>query len=176
MPDAPAEAPGPSPSAAASAGGPAVESVEAVEHELGILVRRARSLAVETARGLHPELDPAAYGLLTRLDKIGPTRSSDLAAYFGIGKATVSRQLKLLENLGLIGRAPDPDDGRAHRLVLTDDGRGRLQRAQAARQRRLRTLLGAWSEQDVRDLARSLARLNALSIATSDDADGRAPR
>jgi DNA-binding MarR family transcriptional regulator len=161
------------PGTAPAGGGSAVD---AVEHELGILIRRARSIAVETARGLHPELDPAAYSLLVHLNKIAPARPTDLAAYFGIGKATVSRQLKLLENLGLIGREPDPADRRAHLLVLTPDGRHRLQRVQAARQQRLRALLGSWPEQDVRDLARSLARLNTLGFVSPDEADSPAKR
>ena len=117
---------------------------------------------------MHPELEPGAYGILGRIVEVAPARSSDLAAYFGVGKATVSRQLKVLEELGLIGREPDPLDGRAHLLNLTEEGRQRFDRARVARQDRFYALLATWPEEDVRSLAQMLARFNALTetIAT----------
>src|SRR5262249_12080699 len=92
------------------------EAFRAGEHELGLLSRGAGVLSAEVARDVHPELEPGPYGLLVRLDEAAPARSSDLAGYFGVGKATISRQLKALEELGLIEREPDPADGRAHLL------------------------------------------------------------
>ena len=65
------------------------------------------------ARAVHPDLEAAAYGLLVRLDEYGRQRATDLAAYIGVGKATMSRQLRALEDLGLVAREPDPADGRA---------------------------------------------------------------
>jgi DNA-binding MarR family transcriptional regulator len=135
----------------------------AVEHQLGVLFRRSRALSAEMRRAVHPELDPGAYGLLVRIDEAAPARPSDLAAYYGIGKATISRQLKVLETLGLIGRAPDPVDGRAHLLELTDEGQQRLNRARGARQERFRALLDTWPEAEVRLLAEMLSRFNALT-------------
>jgi DNA-binding MarR family transcriptional regulator len=135
----------------------------AVEHQLGVLFRRSRALSAEVGRVVHPELEPGAYGLLVRIGEVAPARSSDLAAYFGVGKATISRQLKVLEELGLIGREPDPLDGRAHLLDLTDEGRQRLDRARSARQDRFYALLATWPEEDVRSLAQMLTRFNALT-------------
>ncbi|MCW2877402.1 MAG: transcriptional regulator, MarR family [Sphaerisporangium sp.] len=137
----------------------------AVEHQLGVLFRRSRALSAEMGREVHPELEPGAYSILVRIGEAAPARSSDLAAYFGVGKATISRQLKVLEELGLVGREPDPLDGRAHLLGLTDEGRLRLDRARSARQRRFHAMLGTWPEEDVRLLGRMLARLNALTDA-----------
>ncbi|GAA3793598.1 MarR family transcriptional regulator [Sphaerisporangium flaviroseum] len=144
------------------------EAYCAVEHQLGVLFRRSRALSAEMGREVHPELEPGAYGLLVRIGEAAPARSSDLAAYFGVGKATISRQLKVLEELGLIGREPDPLDGRAHRLALTEEGRLRLQRARSARQKRFYALLGTWPEEDVRLLAQMLARFNALADTMGD--------
>jgi DNA-binding MarR family transcriptional regulator len=135
----------------------------AVEQELGLLYRRARALSVDMAREVHPELEPGPYSLLGRLDEVAPARSSDLAGYFGVGKATISRQLKALEELGLIGREPDPVDGRAHLLVLTAHGKQRLDRARTARQQRFRALLGMWPQEEVEQLARMLGRFNTLT-------------
>lgn len=134
-----------------------------VEHELGVLLRRTRALSAEVARDVHPELESGPYGLLVRLAEVAPARSSDLAEFFRVGKATVSRQLKVLAELGLIGREPDPIDGRAHLLVLTAEGRERLDRARAARGQRFRALLETWRHEDVEQLAQMLSRFNALT-------------
>ncbi|MBC6456942.1 MarR family winged helix-turn-helix transcriptional regulator [Actinomadura sp. HBU206391] len=139
------------------------EAYCAVEQQLGVLLRRARAFSAEMGREVHPELEPGAYSLLIRIDEVGPARSSDLAEYFGVGKATISRQLKVLEELGLIEREPDPADGRAHLLVLTGEGRQRLGHARVARQERFRAMLGTWELGDVEQLARMLGRFNALT-------------
>ncbi|GLY81083.1 MarR family winged helix-turn-helix transcriptional regulator [Actinoallomurus iriomotensis] len=139
------------------------EAYQAVEHELGVLFRRARALSTEVAREVHPELEPAAYGLLIGMHDCARSRPSDLADYFGVGKATISRQVKGLEELGLIERRPDPDDGRAHLLVLTEEGRRRVETARTARQERFHAMLGTWPAEDVRVLGRMLARFNDLT-------------
>lgn len=100
----------------------------ALERELSVFLRRARASSGEMARALHPELEPAAYGLLVRLEAAGRQRATELAAYFGVGKATMSRQLRALEVLGLVAREPDPADGRAFLVGLTDEGRARFLR------------------------------------------------
>jgi DNA-binding MarR family transcriptional regulator len=139
-----------------------------VEHQLGVLFRRARALSVFMGRSVHPELDSGAYGLLVRIGEGSAVRPSDLAAYLGVGKATISRQVKVLEELGLIGREPEPLDRRAQLLVLTDEGRRRLDHARTARLRRLHSLLSSWPKEDVRQLACLLDRLNTLSQAMSE--------
>ena len=140
--------------------GPSHEAYDALERELGVFWRRARAASDRLARAVHPDLDPAAYGLLVQLRDHGPLRPSDLADHIGVGKATISRQLKALEHLGLIERATDPADGRAHLLALTADGRQRLDAVSSARRQRLHARLSAWPEEDVRTLATLLARLN----------------
>src|SRR3954471_21719149 len=98
----------------------------ALERELAVFLRRARASSGELAREVHPDLESAAYGLLMRLEDAGEQRATDLAAYIGVGKATMSRQLRALEGLGLVTRAPDPADGRAFLVQLTDEGRSRF--------------------------------------------------
>ncbi|WP_227837502.1 MarR family winged helix-turn-helix transcriptional regulator [Nocardia aurantia] len=144
------------------------EAYRAVEHELGVLFRRARALSAEVAREVHPELEPGAYGLLIGTYDCARSRPSDLAEHFGVGKATISRQAKVLEQLGLIERRPDPDDGRAHLLVLTDEGRRRVETARTARQERFHAMLRTWSVEDVRMLGGMLARFNDLAEGRAD--------
>ncbi|MEU3446235.1 MarR family transcriptional regulator [Streptomyces thermolilacinus] len=140
----------------------------ALERELAVFLRRARASSGEMAREVHPELEPAAYGLLVRLDEAGGQRATELAGYFGVGKGTMSRQLRALEELGLIARRPDPADGRASLVRLTDEGRERFRRVRDARRARYVRKLAGWDRAEVAELARLLHQLNTGS-------DGRDP-
>lgn len=133
----------------------------ALERELAVFLRRARANSGEMAREVHPELEPAAYGLLVRLEETGQQRATDLAAYFGVGKATMSRQLRALEGLGLVTREPDPADGRASLVRLTGEGVARFRRVRDARRERYVRKLADWDRAEVAELARLLRHLNA---------------
>lgn len=134
--------------------------MEALERELTVLFRRARASQGEMAREVHPELEPAAYGLLARLAETGPQRATVLAGYFGVGKATMSRQLRALEELGLILREPDPADGRAFLVELTEEGDARFARVRLARRARYVSRLRGWDRGELSELARLLGQLN----------------
>ncbi|MEU6554593.1 MarR family transcriptional regulator [Streptomyces sp. NPDC046915] len=134
----------------------------ALERELTVLLRRARANQGEMAREVHPDLESAAYGLLVRLDEHGGQRATELAAYIGVGKATMSRQLRALEELGLIAREPDPADGRAWLVALTDEGRGRVGKVREARRARYVSQLAHWDRREVSELARLLHELNGV--------------
>ena len=133
-----------------------------LERELTVLFRRARAQSGEVAREVHPDLEPAAYGLLARLEETGPERATSLAQYFGVGKATMSRQLRALEGLGLIHREPDPADGRAFLVELTQEGHVRFTGVRDARRQQYLKQLSAWDRTEVAQLARLLHQLNAL--------------
>ncbi|GAA2631731.1 MarR family transcriptional regulator [Streptomyces vastus] len=135
----------------------------ALERELTVLLRRARASSGEMAREVHPDLESAAYGLLVRLDERGGQRATDLAAYIGVGKATMSRQLRALEELGLIAREPDPADGRAWLVHLTEEGRARFRTVRDARRARYVRQLANWDRKEVAELARLLHQLNRRS-------------
>ncbi|MFE5912150.1 MarR family winged helix-turn-helix transcriptional regulator [Streptomyces wedmorensis] len=132
----------------------------ALERELAVFLRRARAQSGEMAREVHPELEPAAYGLFVRLDEVGPQRATELAGYFGVGKATMSRQLRALEVLGLVVRDPDPADGRASLVRLTEEGRDRFRHVRDARRERYVRKLVDWDRGEVAELARLLHHFN----------------
>ncbi|MEK9522712.1 MarR family winged helix-turn-helix transcriptional regulator [Streptomyces sp. NPDC087908] len=132
----------------------------ALERELAVFLRRARAQSGEMAREVHPELEPAAYGLFVRLDDAGPQRATELAGYFGVGKATMSRQLRALEDLGLVARDPDPADGRASLVRLTEEGRDRFRSVRDARRERYVRKLADWDRAEVAELARLLNHFN----------------
>ncbi|GGO33684.1 transcriptional regulator [Streptomyces lasiicapitis] len=145
----------------AGSGGGVDHEFLALERELTLLLRRARASSGEMARQVHPELEPAAYGLLAFLDESGPRRATDLAAFIGVGKATMSRQLRALEELGLVAREPDPADGRAWLVRLTEEGRERFRTVRVARRGRYVRQLSGWDRGEVAELARLLGKLNA---------------
>ena len=137
------------------------DSLNRIEHEVNALIRRIRRVIGDRARALHPDLQPATYLLLAHIAERGPVRSARVVEAFGIDKGAVSRQVQHLTDLGLVQRAPDPADGRASLLSVTDTARERLAEVQRQRLARFEERLGGWSDADLRSFAESLARYNA---------------
>ena len=136
-------------------------ALRSIEREVGVLVHRVRRVIGVRARAVHPDLQPAAYLVLADLDERGPSRSSVVVEALGIDKGAVSRQIQHLVDLGLLERSPDPADGRAALLSLSDDARARLERVRDDRRERFGERLAEWSAGDLTELAGLLARYNA---------------
>lgn len=149
------------PPAAQPAGQPDEAAIGAVELQLSLLWRRGRAISQHLSRSVHPEMEPAAYGLLTILEREGAMRLTDLAASIGVGKPSVSRQITFLENVGLVRKEADPSDGRAQAISLTAKGSRQMRTVQAARKEVFHARLAAWSETELRQLATLMAKLNA---------------
>ncbi|NKX50553.1 MarR family transcriptional regulator [Arthrobacter deserti] len=137
-----------------------VAAIDSLERQLSVLWRGARANSHRVARQVHPDMEPAAYGLLAILQREESMRLTDLAANIGVGKPSVSRQVAMLEQLGLVHKQADPVDGRAQSISLTQAGRERLTAAQLARKNAFRQRLGDWPVQDLDALAALLDRLN----------------
>ena len=67
------------------------------------------------------EVTPAQGRIFARIGPSG-TRLSDLAAQAQVTKATAGFIVDQLERSGLVTREPDPDDGRARLVTITDQG------------------------------------------------------
>ncbi|TDK26980.1 MarR family transcriptional regulator [Arthrobacter crusticola] len=140
----------------------AVDSaIVALEQQLSMLWRRARSNSYKVARRVHPEMEPAAYGLLVILQQEGSMRLTDIAASVGVGKPSVSRQIAMLEQLGLVHKEADPLDGRAQAISLTPAGTQQLVNAQTARKQAFHELMADWDVSDLQQLGHLIAQLNA---------------
>ncbi|MBW0091455.1 MarR family transcriptional regulator [Pseudonocardia sp. KRD-184] len=140
------------------------EAVQRLEREISLLLRRSRSVLRTLATRLHPDVDAASYAVLLAIARSSPLRLVDLAEEFGLDKSTMSRQISSLLALGLLRRRPDPEDGRAFLLELSDGGRERLEEVSRARHEEFRSRLASWSADDVGTLADGLTRL-ATSLA-----------
>jgi DNA-binding MarR family transcriptional regulator len=146
------------------------EAFARLEQEVGLLLRRARAISTRLAGELHPELDGTAYALLSLLEDTGPLRASDLVPRLGLDKSTVSRQVSHLAELGLVERAPDPEDGRAQVLSASPEGSARLTRIRDARRARWADDLADWPGEDVAVLGELLGRLNRIGEAREAEA------
>jgi DNA-binding MarR family transcriptional regulator len=101
------------------------------------------------------------YWLLVRVSEEGPVRLSDVAASVELDLSTISRQIRDLVAAGLIARTPDPADGRAALLTLTERGRSVLEAASEARRRVLELAIADWTDDERNALTSGLVRLGA---------------
>ncbi|HEY5845529.1 MAG TPA: MarR family transcriptional regulator [Microlunatus sp.] len=109
-------------------------------------------------RTVGDNLDPGTFWLLKTLSAQGSMRVTDLAAYASLDTSTVSRHVAHLDRSGLIDRTPDPDDGRAQRVQLSELGLSQLRESMNQRRALLLQSLRGWDAADIEDLDRLLAR------------------
>jgi DNA-binding MarR family transcriptional regulator len=134
--------------------------MQTLESEIGLMLRRIKRVVCERAQEVHPELQSGAYSILATLADVGPRRASEVAETFHIDKGAVSRQVQQLVDLGLADRVPDPDDGRASIIRVTDEGARRLAAVSERRRQVLVERLQSWTEEDLEGFVSSLARYN----------------
>jgi DNA-binding MarR family transcriptional regulator len=112
-------------------------------------------------RGQGETLDTGSFWLLKSLSASESLRVTDLAACANLDASTVSRHVAQLHSAGLIERTPDPVDGRAQRVKLSDAGADRLEAALRARRALLEKSLESWDPHDLDQLDRLLTRFAA---------------
>jgi DNA-binding MarR family transcriptional regulator len=95
-------------------------------------------------------LNPTAIALLYYLDGNGPRRATVMAGETGLGPSGLSRQLAVLEEEGHVERTPDPDDGRAALVAITDRGREQVRAVLEQDAQRLAARLEGWDEEQAR--------------------------
>ncbi|WP_253671750.1 MarR family winged helix-turn-helix transcriptional regulator [Streptoalloteichus tenebrarius] len=83
--------------------------------------RLNRTLRVSTT-----DLPPTQLIVLSLLMEHGPTRIGELAARVPCSQPTATTVVAGLEGTGLVRRQPDPADGRAVLITLTDEGQERV--------------------------------------------------
>jgi len=95
-------------------------------HFLAFRFKRAhlRTLALTRPKAAEFELTPARFDLLYAVSKYAFTLcpQAEIRRILGVARATVSRMLKSLEDLGFIVRTPSPFDKRCKDVTLTDIG------------------------------------------------------
>lgn len=136
------------------------EVIKTAQQNIGTLLIRARkSLGVRAAM-VHPDLKPMAFSAMMLLSRCGAMHQVTLTAQLDTDKAVVSRLLKQLEELGLISRTPDPADGRAMIVALTQEAHERYEATQDSARQALFNRLSKWDLEEVRLFAQLLAHFN----------------
>jgi DNA-binding MarR family transcriptional regulator len=135
-----------------------VAEIERVLTRIAYLAGRARQHErLMTLAGL--PLDRAAVAILRYISESEPLRPGVLAVRMSVEASHVTRQLGQLEQLGHVVRIPDPDDGRAQRIQLTDTGLAAVNRIRDVSRRGIEVALADWSAEDLRSLAALFHRL-----------------
>ncbi len=127
------------------------------------LTRLFANMGHTLARRAHQGMNNQDFSTLVSLSSSAypeGTRLSDLAAMRGFDTSTMSRRVSQLCENGLLERTPDPQDGRAQLLSLSDDGRRALAEERTRRVRIITESLGEWTPDEKGELARLLGRLN----------------
>ncbi|MFF1830222.1 MarR family winged helix-turn-helix transcriptional regulator [Paenarthrobacter sp. NPDC058040] len=107
-----------------------------------------------------PDVGMAVQGVMRFIGE-GETRATHLAAKLGVSAPVLSRHVAELEDLGFVMRRPDPADGRAQLLALTESGAAKLREFEEQRSVRLRDYLADWSEEDALEASHVLQKLSA---------------
>jgi DNA-binding MarR family transcriptional regulator len=134
---------------------------------LFLLMQAGRRLRTRLADDL---VEPSCFPLVKELMGTDAMRVSDLAASVGLDTSTVSRQIKQLEAVGVLERTPDPADGRASLVRLSETGRSTMHAAFERRFERIHTVLQHWSDADRAELQSLLTRL-AADLAAANERD-----
>ncbi|WP_435080780.1 MarR family winged helix-turn-helix transcriptional regulator [Clavibacter michiganensis] len=134
-----------------------------VEEQMTALAARIRATTREAAARIHPELPPIGYKMLRVIRRCGAAHASAVADQLGVDRSVVSRQLRQLQELGLVEVGADAQDGRVRVLALTPAGRAGIEADDAQGGSRLIRGLGEWTRDDLDAFAGYLARLNAVA-------------
>jgi DNA-binding MarR family transcriptional regulator len=134
--------------------------VDEVGAQLSRLLASARATTTEAATRFHPDLPPAAFHIARWLGAFGPSRTSAIAAGVAMDRSAVSRLIDGLRRARLVRVEIDPSDRRANSVGLTPSGRRHVTSALQWKGGVFNERLATWSDRDLEDLARLLAKLN----------------
>ncbi|WP_315276792.1 MarR family transcriptional regulator [Kocuria carniphila] len=124
---------------------------------LGRLTTRSRMR--RELGGQSAKLSPTDMWLVDRVSEFGPARMSELATWQSVDRSTMTTQVGKLEKLGLVQRAPDPQDRRAIVVSVTEAGRQLHKESRAAACAAFDSMLADWSDAERSRLTESLTHL-----------------
>ncbi|WP_168197208.1 MarR family winged helix-turn-helix transcriptional regulator [Agromyces laixinhei] len=137
----------------------AERAIAAVEQQFGRLFHRVRANWKRYAAELHPDLPPLGYKVVSSLATAGPAHASALAEKLHTDKSVLSRQIRTLEELGLVESSVDEHDARVRVLAATSEAAARVAEIRAGSQAELRERLREWEPQEIATFAELLGRL-----------------
>ena len=130
------------------------------------IVRLARRQRQQSGTGLTPSLQSA----LAVIDVHGPLTLGELATAERVSPPTTTRIVAKLEEMGLVSRAPSPDDRRVTIVQATEEGSSQLAESRIRRDAWLRDRLADLPTDDLAALAAAIDPLERLLAVSADDA------
>src|SRR5687767_13113208 len=73
-------------------------------------------------REAHSDLTPSQMSALASIDRLGPLTLGALAEHEGVAPPSITKIIAVLEDDGLVTRAPDPADRRVNYVTATRKG------------------------------------------------------
>lgn len=142
------------------------QAVRGLEGAFGELMTELRRMYVQFAEAVSPGMLPGTYKVLSVIQRAGSVTVSGIAEHMTADKGQVSRAVSELEELGLVARTADPDDGRIKLIAVTDEGQRRLERARLPYEGRLVEVLADWPIESIEQFT---ALLHALARGEAPD-------
>ena len=102
--------------------GEGVGSLQQLEKQITLLVRRTMESVWSHGYGPSGAVDRYTYPVLMLLDDEGPHSLTALTAQLGVSKPTASRQVSRLSRAGLVAVTPHERDPRSVSVALTEAG------------------------------------------------------
>jgi DNA-binding MarR family transcriptional regulator len=113
--------------------------------------------------GKADEVTASQTAALGRLLRYGEQTVADLARAEGVRPQSMGATVQALEDLGLVGRRPDPTDGRRSLVRATETGSRAREEAWGTRTRVLADRLAGLPEADRDTVARAIAILRPVT-------------
>ncbi len=135
------------------------------------LHRRNRALSAEIAR--RTGLAVSTMWLMAQLANLGEARVADIAAELHVDPSVASRQIGCLEQDGYVTRRPDPADGRASLVRLTDDGARVLDEVRSVRRSTISRALAEWPAAELDRLGEDLRHMGRRITEVLDEGGPR---
>jgi DNA-binding MarR family transcriptional regulator len=138
---------------------------KSVDDELMVAIQRlgrlmsSRRVSDRIRSAADADVSRQGMQILRVLHREGELAIAGLAAAAGMDVSAVSRQVRSLEQAGLVQRAPAVRDGRVALVSLTPPGSEVARRIRSVGLSHLTESLSGWSPRDRRELGRLLARL-----------------
>lgn len=133
------------------------------------LFRLSRRISPTSAYSL------TVYSALASLSRHGDARLTELAAYEGVSQPTMTQAVGRLKRDGLVAQVPDPRDGRAVLISITDAGHAALDERRRTRAGRVARLLADLDPADRQAIVAATGPLRKLAETVPDrrpDAQG----
>jgi DNA-binding MarR family transcriptional regulator len=138
------------------------ESAITAARDLRVMFSRLRRRLLEVATA--EDLTPSQTAVLIRLVKDGPASTSQLAGAERVRPQSMATTLAGLDRHGLIGRTPDPEDGRRQLITLTPIGHRHAENDRRVRDEWLvRAMQDRYTEPERRVINQALTLLERIT-------------